>query len=139
MQSQQNRAMNLRARKASNGKVWLLGVMPLLLCLGGSLIVSADTPSKLWTRNVGGCYCQCAAPHGHNACVKMCDSPRFASRPWATHCVKPRLRLPIENHDAGPRYPHPGRAERAANRDSDPHKKTISQRSARAPVLPPTG
>ena len=87
-------------------------------------MVSADTPSELRSANVGVCYCHCAESRGHRTCVKMCDSPRFASRPWATRCVKPRLRLPMENHDAGPRYPHPGRAERAANPQPDSQEQT---------------
>jgi hypothetical protein len=44
----------------------------------------------------------------------MCDLPRYAARWWATTCAKPHMQPAPENHDAGPRYSHPGRAERAS-------------------------
>jgi hypothetical protein len=101
--------------RPSTKTTWHTGASCLFLLLfGGSLMVLADTPSELHPKNVGGCYCRCAESRGHGFCVKMCDSPKYSARPWATRCVKPRLRLPAENRDAGPRYPHPGRAERAA-------------------------
>lgn len=91
-----------------------VGAACVILCLfGGSLILWADTPG-LHKPDVANCYCRCPESHGHGVCVKLCDTPRYAaSHPWATRCVKPRLRRPVEEHDAGPRYPHPGRAERA--------------------------
>ncbi|MGC1483759.1 MAG: hypothetical protein WA789_08200 [Candidatus Acidiferrum sp.] len=90
------------------------GTASLLVCLlGGSLILSADTTGKLRAATVGTCYCHCAATHAHRGCVKMCELPKYASRRWATTCAKPRLKLPVENRDAGPRFEHPGRSERA--------------------------
>src|SRR5580658_2373033 len=87
----------------------------LLACsLGCTLILSADTPGELRNATVGTCYCHCAQSKAHRDCVKMCESPRYASRRWATTCAKPRLKLPVENRDAGPRFEHPGRNERAA-------------------------
>lgn len=81
--------------------------------LGGSLILVADTPRELMTAEVGTCYCHCAGSHARRGCVKMCELPKYASRPWATTCAKPRLKLPVEERDAGPRFEHPGRSERA--------------------------
>lgn len=43
----------------------------------------------------------------------MCDLPKYLSRWWATSCAKPRMKAPADNHGAGPRYPHPDRAEHA--------------------------
>lgn len=94
---------------------WKLGaVCAILFLFGGSLIVSADTPTQLKKQRMGSCYCHCPETQGDGFCVKMCDSARYAAtHAWATRCVKPRLQTPVEEHDAGPRYPHPGRAERA--------------------------
>ncbi|MGB9465478.1 MAG: hypothetical protein WBR10_10215 [Candidatus Acidiferrum sp.] len=90
------------------------GAASLLACfLGGALILSADTPPELRTATVGTCYCHCAESRAHRGCVKMCELPKYAARRWATTCAKPRLKMPAENHDAGPRFPHPGRSERA--------------------------
>jgi hypothetical protein len=110
----------------SPNSLWRTGAACLVLTLfGGSLIVWADTPSQLHKANVSTCYCRCPESHRHAFCVKMCDSPRYAaSHPWATRCVKARLSRPVEEHDAGPRYPHPGRAERAQASES-----SSSQRS----------
>lgn len=80
---------------------------------GGLLLVSADTPTALRALRVGTCYCHCAAARAKHSCVKMCDAQRLAARQAAARCTKPRLRLPTEERDAGPRFPHPGRAERA--------------------------
>ena len=86
----------------------------LLTCLiGGSLILSADIPAELRSATVGTCYCKCAESRAHRSCIKMCELPKYASRAWAKKCIKPRLRLPVEHRDAGPRFPHPGRNERA--------------------------
>src|SRR6476646_9662912 len=86
----------------------------LLICLiGGSLSLSADTPGQLRAATVGTCYCRCAESRAHRNCVKMCETPRYSSRQWAKRCEKPRLHIPIENRDAGPRFEHPGRNERA--------------------------
>jgi hypothetical protein len=91
-----------------------LGCASFLLCfLAGSFVLSADTPGELKTAKVGTCYCRCAESGAHMACVKMCESPKYAARRWATTCAKPRMKLPVENRDAGPRFPHPGRDERA--------------------------
>jgi len=83
--------------------------------LGSALILRADTPGATRTIPAGGCYCKCAQSKTKLGCVKMCELSRYASRWWATTCAKPRASSPTENHDAGPRFPHPGRAERASN------------------------
>lgn len=91
-----------------------LGATTLVIAiLGSALILSANTPAELRTARVGTCYCHCAGEHVHGGCVKICQMPEHASRPWVTTCAKPRLKIPIENRDAGPRYEHPGRNERA--------------------------
>src|SRR5580700_11149735 len=91
-----------------------LGGVPSLACfLGCALILSADTPAELRTATVGTCYCRCAESSAHRACVKMCESPKYAARWWAKTCAKPRLKLPVENRNVGPRFPHPGSKERA--------------------------
>jgi len=77
------------------------------------LILFADTPGELRAAAVGTCYCHCAEATAHRACVKMCESPKYTPRLWATTCAKPRMKLPVENRDAGPRFEHPGRNERA--------------------------
>jgi len=41
----------------------------------------------------------------------MCESKRNASRWWAISCVKPHMRRPASDSNAGPRFPHPDRAE----------------------------
>lgn len=73
----------------------------------------ADTQQELRNPKVRTCYCHCAAGRMHRGCVKFCQLPKYASREWATSCDKPRLKLPVEKQDAGPRFEHPGRAERA--------------------------
>jgi hypothetical protein len=45
----------------------------------------------------------------------MCEMPKYAAKRWATTCAKPRFKRPVENRDAGPRFEHPGRNERAQN------------------------
>lgn len=92
-----------------------MGAAGLLLSLfGGAVIALADTPAELQSQKVGGCYCHCDSGRKQSNCVKMCDTPRYAAtHKWATRCVKPPMEAPTEEHDAGPRYAHPGRAERA--------------------------
>ena len=96
----------------------LVGIMFLLMCiLGSAMILSADTPGELRSATVGTCYCRCADAVAHRACVKMCETAKYSGRPWATKCAKPRMKLPAENRDAGPRFEHPGRNERAQTTD----------------------
>ena len=82
---------------------FLVGALPLL----------ADTPSLLRAVPTGGCYCHCAESKVRGGCVKMCGSKKYASRWWATSCAKPHMSTPRRDSHAGPRYPHPGRAEHA--------------------------
>lgn len=90
-----------------------LGAAFLLICFGGSLMLSANTSTQLRTPSITTCYCHCAESRAHKSCVKMCDSPKFRSKNLAARCAKPRFQPPAENKDAGPRFPRPGRAERA--------------------------
>lgn len=86
-----------------------LGIL-LLTC---SIPVLANTPGMLRSVPASGCYCHCPESHRHSGCVKVCDSRRYASRWWAKKCAKPHMQTPAENPNAGPRFPHPGRAEHA--------------------------
>ena len=78
-----------------------------------STAVLADTPGLLSKIRVGGCYCHCAESNLSTGCVKMCDSKKYAPRWWAKTCAKPHMQTPANNSNAGPRFPHPGRAEHA--------------------------
>ena len=91
------------------GKFVRLGVT-LLVC---SVALLADTPAMLRKVPAGGCYCRCAESHLRSGCVKMCESKRRAARWWSTTCAKPHMQTPTRNSNAGPRFPHPGRAEHA--------------------------
>jgi len=77
--------------------------------------VWADTSSKIRYAPTGTCYCGCGQSKISAGCPKMCDLPKYASRPWAVTCRKPRVTTPTENPGAGPRLPHPSRSERASN------------------------
>jgi hypothetical protein len=95
-------------------RLWRLCAIGLITGLsGGALILCADTPTELRAPSVGTCYCHCTESQAQHSCVKICDAQRYARRQSTSRCAKPRLRLPVENRDAGPRFPHPGRAERA--------------------------
>ncbi len=85
-----------------------------ILFLAGSLTLLADTPALLRSVPASGCYCQCAESHLRGGCVKMCESKRYASRWRATKCAKPHMHTPADNPNAGPRFPHPARAEHAS-------------------------
>jgi hypothetical protein len=81
--------------------------------LAYSLPLFANTPSLLRGIPAGGCYCHCAESKLRGGCVKMCESKRYAYRWWATRCAKPHMSTPQRDSHAGPRFPHPGRAEHA--------------------------
>jgi hypothetical protein len=81
--------------------------------LAGTLPLLADTPSLLRHVPAGGCYCRCAESKVRGGCVKMCESKKYAYRWWATSCAKPHMSTPRRDSHAGPRFPHPGRAEHA--------------------------
>jgi hypothetical protein len=83
--------------------------------LAASFSLKADTPASSPKQRAGGCYCGCTSKSGRlSGCTKMCDLPKYANQWWATTCRKPHIADPIEHRDAGPRFPHPGRAERAS-------------------------
>jgi hypothetical protein len=84
-----------------------------IFVLACSLPLLADTPSLLRRVPAGSCYCHCAESKLHGGCVKMCDSKRYASRWRAARCAKPHMQSPARDSNAGPRFPHPGRAEHA--------------------------
>jgi hypothetical protein len=83
--------------------------------LATSLTMLADTPQSLRSIPAAGCYCHCPESHARTGCIKMCDLRKYASRWWATSCVKPRVLAPRDNRGASPRLPHPDRAEHAQN------------------------
>jgi len=90
------------------GRVCGLGIL-LLAC---SSLLLADTPSLLQTVPSGGCYCHCSESHLRGGCAKICDVKRYTYW-WTRTCAKPHMQTPEHNSDAGPRFPHPGRAEHA--------------------------
>jgi hypothetical protein len=90
-------------------RLYLMGV----ILLGCSLTLLADTPALLRSLPAAECYCHCAESHLRGGCVKICDSKRYVPRWRATKCAKPHLQRPAANSNAGPRFPHPGRAEHA--------------------------
>src|ERR1700760_1266395 len=60
------------------------------------------------------CYCHCGMSKARGGCVKMCEMPKYASRWWATSCARPKSKVSKDASKVGPRFPRPGRAERAA-------------------------
>src|SRR5260370_24010975 len=93
----------------SVGRLTFLGIT----LLGCSLGLLADTAAMLRRVPAAGCYCHCAESRLRSGCIKMCDSKRYASRWWAKTCAKPHMQTPANNSNAGPTFPHPGRAEHA--------------------------
>jgi hypothetical protein len=89
-------------------RTWLGLGFAFLAC---SFTVLADTSALLRTVPVSRCYCHCSESHSRGGCVRMCESKRNASRWWAISCVKPHMRRPASDSNAGPRFPHPDRAE----------------------------
>jgi hypothetical protein len=106
--------MHLRFSKtfARARPLWRLVSLGITL-LACAITLLADTPALLRRVPTGGCYCHCSESHRRGGCVKLCDAKRHASRWWATTCLKPHMHTPTDNSHAGPRFPHPGRAEHA--------------------------
>jgi len=104
-------------RRLSRLALWLF-VEFLVLIAALSVSVLADTSGRLRQITPAGCYCGCAQSKTSAGCAKMCELPKYASRWWAVTCAKPHITTPTEKSGAGPRLPHPGRAERAANQES---------------------
>jgi hypothetical protein len=77
-------------------------------------MLQADTLGRIEPAPQNGCYCHCSESHSRTGCVKMCELKKYASRWWATTCVKPRRPATIPNPGASPRLPHPDRAEHAS-------------------------
>jgi hypothetical protein len=97
------------SRHFPRGRMLPLGVT-LLACCSPLL---ADTSALLRSVRAGGCYCHCEEAHRRAGCVKICDSKKYVARWWATTCAKPHMQTPAQDSNAGPRFPHPGRAEHA--------------------------
>ena len=93
--------------------LWFVFFVALVLFSG--LILRADTAGATRSVPAGDCYCKCAQSKTKLGCAKMCEIPKYASRWWATSCAKSRAPSPSQNNGAGPRLPHPDRAERASN------------------------
>ncbi len=55
-----------------------------LTLLASSLGSQADTRFSIGTKSAAGCYCHCAMSKAHGGCVKICETPKYASRWWAT-------------------------------------------------------
>ena len=88
-----------------------------MIILACSISLLANTPASLRHVPAEECYCHCAESKLHGGCVKMCDSKKSASRVRSRSCAKPHLQTPAHNSNAGPRFPHPGRAEHARLRN----------------------
>jgi hypothetical protein len=73
----------------------------------------ADGAALLAHRD-SACYCHCGMSKARGGCVKMCEMPKYASRWWATSCARPKSKVSKDATKMGPRFPRPGRAERAA-------------------------
>jgi hypothetical protein len=102
-------------RRLSRLALWLF-VEFLVLIAAVSVSVLADSSGRLRQITPAGCYCGCAQSKTSAGCSKMCELPKYASRWWAVTCAKPHMTTPTEKSGAGPRLPHPGRAERASNK-----------------------
>src|SRR5262245_56509326 len=89
------------------------GLIAGLIVLVGSAELRADTSFRFQRNATPTCYCRCGVSQVHGGCAKMCETARFASRWWATSCAKPRRKPNANPSKAGPRLPHPGRAEHA--------------------------
>jgi len=89
----------------------IVAIAASLLLLSGS--VFADGAAMLAHRDAA-CYCHCGMSHARGGCVKMCETPKYASRWWATSCARHKSKVSHDASKAGPRFPRPGRAERAA-------------------------
>ena len=89
----------------------LLLVASALLAMSWSLL--ADAPGRLKSAQAGGCYCHCSKAKALGTCIKMCEMPKYASRWWATSCVRSRSHYRGDNPGAGPRLRHKDRAEHA--------------------------
>ena len=83
-------------------------------CLLAALSLPADTHDPTGSGSMGACYCHCAMSRAHGGCSKMCETPKYASRWWATSCARPHRKAPVDNPGASPRLPHPDRAEHAS-------------------------
>lgn len=81
--------------------------------LAWSLTLLADTPALLRHVPMKNCYCHCAESNLRGGCTKMCDSKKLTPRWQARSCAKPHMQTPSRDSNAGPRFPHPGRAEHA--------------------------
>lgn len=104
------RALRIGAYLRRKYSLRLLG--SAICLLASALPLLANTPSLLRRVLMGGCYCHCAESQA-GGCIKMCESKKYAYRWWATSCAKPHMSTPRRDSHAGPRFPHPGRAEHA--------------------------
>ena len=81
-----------------------------LTLLASGLGVQADTRFSIGTESAAGCYCHCAMSKARGGCAKICETPKYASRWWATSCTRPRRKAPVDNPGAHPRLPRPAGA-----------------------------
>jgi hypothetical protein len=96
------------------GRQFSLRLLGAAVCaVGCSVALLADTPSLLRRVPAGGCYCHCAESKLRGGCMKMCGAKSYAYRWKVVSCAKPHMNTPLRDSHAGPRFPHPGRAEHA--------------------------
>jgi hypothetical protein len=99
-------------RRLRRGLAFLL-LDCLVALLAWAWPVFADTSGTLRSPESPVCYCACAEARARGGCTKMCELKKYASRWWATTCVKPRANAPANNSGSGPHLPHPDHAEHA--------------------------
>jgi hypothetical protein len=102
------------SRRLPRLALWLIVEFLVLIIAATTFSVLADSSGRVREINTGGCYCGCAQSKTSAGCIKMCELPKYASRWWAVTCAKPHMNTPAEKSGAGPRLPHPAKAERAA-------------------------
>src|SRR5215471_40611 len=90
-------------------------VLALSSALLFTMNVVADTPGSLRGGvHATACACKCNEGRTRAGCSKVCDAHRRLLRWNANTCAKPRIKTPADSKGAGPRLPHPPRAERAS-------------------------
>jgi hypothetical protein len=116
-------------RRYSKGKL-ASALLLTLAWLGGTSPAYADSSVAFSRKAPATCYCCCAVSQAQSGCAKMCETARYASRWWATSCAKPRRKPNPNPAKAGPRLPHPDRAEHARvqpQSDVSPSSNLISR------------
>jgi hypothetical protein len=117
-ESSQTCGMNWHSfRRSSVAFVQRAGLSAVAIAASLVLLSSgawANGAGVLLAHRDSACYCHCGMSKARGGCVKMCEMPKYASRWWATSCAIPKTKVSKDASKVGPRFPRPGRAERAA-------------------------